>query len=531
MKKTLFSFLLLIFTLTAFAQEYTITGNVTSEQDGLPIPTVNIVVKNTSNGVATDFDGNYIINNVSQNATLVFSYVGYKTKEVVVTNGNPINVALSEDIEALEEVVVIGYGSQKRKEVTGAVSIVSSQTLDEIKPIKVEQALQGTVSGVNVTTQGGAPGAGLDIRIRGISTNGANGPLVIIDGYQGRLDILNPNDIDTITVLKDAQAAIYGTVGANGVVLITTKSGRKNSAPKVSFNTYTGFQQTTRELPLLNATEYALLLNEAYAAGGQNLPYPNVSGLGEGTDWQGEVFNNSVPIINHDFSVSGGSEKITYAFSGSHLYQQGIIAPKKTDFRRNTARLALGADISDKINIKANVIYTYLDRDAINDSGLGSVLFNAINTPATLTAYDNDGNFTLVPSTPGLGIEIINPLAQIDNTFNDYDLKKLNGTVSLDYNITDNVTLTSRIGFNTSNREGKNFAKQVDYGGKVFDVPRSSVSQNAINDNNYSLDIFGTYNNTFADNHKVDFTVGTTVFKEFGNGLFATGYDVPNNAW
>ncbi|WGD34247.1 TonB-dependent receptor [Olleya sp. YS] len=531
MKKTFFSFLLLIFTLSAFAQEYTITGNVTSEQDGLPIPTVNIIVKNTSNGVTTDFDGNYSINNVPQNATLVFSYVGYTTKEVVVTNGNPINVALSEDVEALEEVIVIGYGSQKRKEVTGAVSVVSSQTLDEIKPIKVEQALQGTVSGVNVTTQGGAPGAGLDIRIRGISTNGANGPLVIIDGYQGSLDILNPNDIDTITVLKDAQAAIYGTVGANGVVLITTKSGRKNQAPKVSFNSYTGFQETTRELPLLNATEYALLLNEAYAAGGQNLPYPNVSGLGEGTDWQGEVFNNNVPIINHDFSVSGGSEKITYAISGSHLYQQGIIAPKKTDFRRNTARLALGADISDKINVKANVIYTYLDRDAINDSGLGSVLFNAINTPATLSAFDDNGNFTLVPSTPGLGIEIINPLAQIDNTFNDYDLRKLNGTVALEYDVLKNVKLTSRIGFNTSNSEGKSFAKQVDYGGKVFDVPRSSVSQNAINDNNYSLDIFGTYNNTFADAHKIDFTVGTTVFKEFGNGLFATGYDVPNNSW
>lgn len=531
MKKIFFSVLLSIFAISAYAQEYTISGVVTSQQDGLPLPTVSVVIKNTTKGTVTDFDGNYTINNVQKGETLVFSYLGFETKEIVVNNGNNIDVALTENVESLSEVVVIGYGSLKKREVTGAVSTVNSEVLEEIKPIKVEQALQGTVSGVNVTQQGGAPGAGLDIRIRGISTNGANGPLVIIDGYQGSLDILNPNDIETITVLKDAQAAIYGTIGANGVVLITTKQGRKNSAPKISINSYTGFQETSRKLPLLNATEYALLLNESYAAGGQNLPYPNVTGLGAGTDWQDEVFNEAVPIINHDFNVSGGSDKITYSFSGSHLYQQGIIGPKKTDFRRNTARLSLGADLSDKIKVNANVIYTYLDRDAINDNGLGSVLFNAINAPATLSPYQSNGEFSLVPNTAGLGIEIINPLAQIDNTFNDYDLKKLNGTVSLDYDIHKKVKLTSRIGFNTSNSEGKTFAKEVDYGGKVFDVQRSSVSQNAINDNNYSLDIFGTYNDTFADDHKVTLTLGTTIFKEFGNGLFATGYDVPNNDW
>lgn len=531
MKKIFFSVFFAFFAINTYAQEFTISGVVTSKQDGLPLPTVSVVIKNTTKGTVTDFDGNYTINNVLKGETLVFSYLGFETKEIVVNDGNNIDVALTENIESLSEVVVIGYGSLKKREVTGAVSTVSSEVLEEIKPIKVEQALQGTVSGVNVTQQGGAPGAGLDIRIRGISTNGANGPLVIIDGYQGSLDILNPNDIETITVLKDAQAAIYGTVGANGVVLITTKQGRKNSAPKVSINSYTGFQETTRKLPLLNATEYALLLNESYAAGGQAIPYPNVTGLGVGTDWQDEVFNEAVPIVNHDFNVSGGSEKITYSFSGSHLYQQGIIGPKKTDFRRNTARLSLGADLSDKIKVNANVIYTYLDRDAINDSGLGSVLFNAINAPATLSPYQSNGEFSLVPNTAGLGIEIINPLAQIDNTFNDYDLKKLNGTVSVDYNIHKKVKLTSRIGFNTSNSEGKTFAKEVDYGGKVFDVQRSSVSQNAINDNNYSLDIFGTYNDIFADNHKVTLTLGTTIFKEFGNGLFATGYDVPNNDW
>ncbi|MGS2726461.1 SusC/RagA family TonB-linked outer membrane protein [Psychroserpens sp. BH13MA-6] len=531
MTTKIFTLFFMIFTSVALAQEVDVTGTVTDQASGLPLPGVNVLVKNTTKGVSTDFDGIFELKNVEVNSILVFTYLGYKTQEVIVKNGDALTIQLTEDTEALDEVVVIGYGTQKKRDVTGAVSLVSSQTLDEIKPVKVEQALQGTVSGVNVTTQSGAPGAGLDIRIRGISTNGANGPLVIIDGYQGDLSVLNPNDIETITVLKDAQAAIYGTVGANGVVLITTKTGKKNSRTKVSYNAYTGFQETSRKLPLLNATEYALLLNESYAAGGQPIPFPNVSGLGVGTDWQDEVFNESVPLISHDFNVSGGSEKIVYSLSGSHLYQEGIIAPKKSDFRRNTARLSIGADISDKIRVKANAIYTYIDRDAINDFGLGSVLFNGLNLPATIPAYNEAGQPTLIPNSPGLGIEIINPIAQIQNTYNDYDLRKLNGTVALELDLLKNVMLTTRIGFNTSNSEGKTFAKQVDYGGKVFDVPRSSVSQNSINDNDYTLDVFATYDNLFNELHNVKITAGTTVYKQFGNGLFATGYDVPNNSW
>lgn len=532
MKRTLYIVLLVFLVCSSFsyAQNIDVNGNVKDASTGDPLPGVNVIVKNTTKGVSTDFDGNFTITDVPINSVLVFSYLGYQNQEVTVTSSNQITVNLVEDAEALDEIVVIGYGTQKKRDLTGAVGIVSSKTLEEIKPVKVEQALQGTVSGVNVTTQSGAPGAGLDIRIRGISTNGSNGPTVIIDGYVGSLDILNPNDIETITVLKDAQAAIYGTIAANGIVLITTKSGKQNEKPRVTYNTYTGFQETTRKLPVLNATEYALILNESYAANGQALPYPNVSGLGTGTDWQEEILNTAVPIVNHDVSVSGGTEKIKYTFSGSHLYQQGIIAPKKTDFRRNTARLSINAELSDKVRVNANAIYTYLDRDAINDSGLGSVLFNAINLPSTITPYNENGQYTLVPNT-GLGIEIINPLAQIENTYNDYDLKKLNGTVGLDYDIFPNVTVTGRVGFNTSNSEGKSFAKQVSYGGKVFDVARSSVSQNAINDNDYTLDLYATYSNNFNDTHNVSLTAGTTAYKQWGNGLFATGYDIPNNSW
>ncbi|MEZ0129955.1 SusC/RagA family TonB-linked outer membrane protein, partial [Flavobacterium sp. LBUM151] len=246
--------------------------------------------------------------------------------------------------------------------------------------------------------------------------------------------------------------------------------------------------------------------------------------------WQDEVFKKA-PIVSNDLTISGGSDKITYSVSGSHLDQEGIVGGDKSGFLRNTARLGLGADLSDKIKLKTNVIYTYFTRNTLNENGLGSVLFNALNVPATLSAYDANGNYSLVPSTTGLGTEIINPLAQIDNTYNKYNYKKLNGNFGLEYKIFKGFVLSSTIGFNTSNSESKTFAKQISYGGKVFDVQRSSVTQGAVNDNNYSFDLYGTYTAKIADAHNLVGTVGTTIFKEWGNGLYATGFDVPNNSW
>ncbi|MCD9575796.1 SusC/RagA family TonB-linked outer membrane protein [Flavobacterium soyae] len=529
MKSKLLLIVLSLCTSFAFAQTIDVNGTVV-DGSGLALPGVNVKVKSSSQNTTTDFDGSFKLSGVPKGSSVVFSYIGYRTQEVVVS-GTKMTVKMADDAKSLEEVVVIGYGSQKKREVTGAVSVVDSKTLDVLKPVRIEQALQGIISGVNVTTQSGAPGAPLDIRIRGIATNGQNAPTAIIDGYVGDLGLLNPNDIETITVLKDAQAAIYGTIGANGIILVTTKMGKKNSKTKVSFNSYAGFQETSRKLPTLNATEYALLLNESYANGGRPLPYPNVSGLGSGTDWQKEVFQKGAPIINNDLTITGGSDKITYSISGSHLDQEGIVGGDKSGFLRNTARLGLSADLSDKFKLKTNVIYTYFTRRTLNENGLGSVLFNALNVPATLKPYDANGQFTLVPSTTGLGTEIINPLAQIANTYNDYNYKKLNGNFGLDYKIFKGFTLSSSIGFNTSNSESKTFAKQISYGGKVFDVQRSSVTQGAVNDNNYSFDLFGNYTAQIAESHNITGTIGTTIFKEWGNGLFATGFDVPNNSW
>ncbi|MGL2993435.1 SusC/RagA family TonB-linked outer membrane protein [Flavobacterium sp. TSSA_36] len=528
-KLVLISFMLLSY--LGYSQSNEISGTVLDAQSGLSLPGVNVRVSNSNQSTSTDFDGGFKLFKVAPKSILIFSYIGYSDYQVTVTGNEKLVIKMKEESNSLKEVVVIGYGSQKKREVTGAVSVLDAKSLDVIKPIKVEQALQGTVSGVNVTAQSGAPGAGLDIRIRGIATNGENRPTTIIDGYIGELGLLNPNDIETITVLKDAQAAIYGTIGANGIILITTKTGKKNAKTKVSFNTYVGFQEASRLLPTLNATEYALLLNESYANGGQTIPYPNVAGLGKGTNWQKEVIKTGVPIINHDFTVSGGAEKMTYAFSASHLDQEGIVGNAKSGFLRNTARLSVGADLSDKLKMKTNVIYTYFNRKTLNENGLGSVLFNALNTPSTLAPYDANGAFTLVPSTAGLGNEIINPLAQIDNTYNDYNFKKLNGNFGLDYKVLDGLVISSSIGFNTSHSDSKNFAKEVGYGGKVFDVVRSSVTQGTVNDNDYSFDIFGTYTKKIGEDHNFVATLGNTIYKQWGSGLSATGYDVPNNSW
>ena len=529
------NYLLIYFLLLSafgFAQNYEIGGIVKESGTGLPLPGVNIQIKNTTKGTTSDIDGNFSLVGIPSGSVVLFSYVGFSSFEYTVTSTNKsVVVSLKEDNNSLDEVVVIGYGSQKKRELTGSVSIVDAKTLEILKPVKVEQALQGTVSGVVVTGQSGSPGADLNIRIRGIATNGENKPTTIIDGYVGELGLLNPNDIETITVLKDAQAAIYGTIGANGVILVTTKKGKKNSKAVINYNVYTGYQETSRKMSVLNATDYALLANEAYANDGKPLPFPNVAGLGKGTDWQSKVFDTGVPIVNHDINFSGGSDKITYSISGSHLDQEGIVGANKSEFLRNTARIGLTADVTDRLKLSTNVIYTYFKRKTLNENTLGSVLFNALNMPATLMPFDANGEYTLVENAAAYGTEIINPLAQIANTYNDYNYKKLNGNFGLDYKLAKGLTLTSRMGFNTSNSEEKKFAKQVEYGGKIYDVDRSSVTQAAVNDNNYSFDAYVEYKKSFSDSHNFVVTLGNTIFQEWGNGVAATGFDVPYNSW
>jgi TonB-linked SusC/RagA family outer membrane protein len=526
MKKLVLAVLALILAVGVQAQDVTVTGVVKAEGDDFGLPGATILEKGTTNGVVTDFDGNYSIT-VPADATLVYSFVGMAGQEIVVNGQTVIDVVLSNST-TLDEVVVIGYGEIKKKDVTGAVAQMDSERIDELKPVKVEQAMQGAMAGVNVTQQSGAPGSGFNIRIRGVSTNGDASPLVIVDGYVSSLDAINPSDIESINVLKDAQAAIYGAAAANGVILIKTKKGKKDTPTRVTFSSTFGMQETSNKIDLLDATEYAAILNESYAAAGEPIPYPDISGFGEGTNWQNELFQTA-PIFDNNISVLGGSEKITYTVSASDLSQEGIIGRDKTAYNRSTARANMTASLYEWLDLTTNLNYSYQNRKSVNDFGLASVLFNALNMPSVYPVYDENGDFFLAPID--LGIEVINPMAQIANTYNDYHINKLFGNVSLDANFAQYFKATARMGFNTSNSKSKSFSPVIDYGGKVFDIDRSSVNQSKISDKSYTFDAFVTYDRTFNEQHHITAMLGTTVIKEWGDGLFGTGWDVPNNSW
>jgi TonB-linked SusC/RagA family outer membrane protein len=503
----------------ATAQTVTVKGVVTDVITGDVLPGVSVVIKGTTIGTESDFDGMYNLLNVKTGTTLVFRYLGYKQKEVKVVNAT-VNVSLEIASESLDEIIVVGYGSQKRKDVTGSVSIVGAETLEALKPIDATTALQGTTSGVAVNLSSGAPGAKVNILIRGVSSNTNNQPLTIVDGYEGDLNSINPNDIESITVLKDAQAAIYGIKGANGVVLVTTKIGKKNKAPTVRYDAYTAIQQTTRKLDYLNATEYALVLNEAYAASGQSLPFSDVSQLGFGTDFQEELFNDAL-LMNHNISVSGGGENSRYFISASRTEQDGIIAKENSNFIRNNIKLNLGVDISDKLNF--SVIANYFT--TASEGFAGSVLFNGLNYAPTFGLNEDDeSNF--------LGIELINPLNQLKNTYNENNGTGLEGNFKLEYKPIEGLKVTSRVGYKIFNEKGRTFTPIQNYGNsKVFNTLQSSVYQFKATSTRVVWETFANYEKTFAKDHNTTFTLGTSVQNDLFDGIYASGIDVPNNSY
>ncbi|QTE22466.1 SusC/RagA family TonB-linked outer membrane protein [Polaribacter cellanae] len=519
MRKQITLLLFMFIAVCVNAQNINVKGVVKDATTGDLLPGVSVVVKGTVKGAETDFDGVYNLEKVRTGAILVFRYLGYKQKEVSISSST-INVSLEVEAQALDEIVVVGYGKQKRKDVTGSVSLVGEKTLEALKPIDATTALQGTTSGVAVNLSSGAPGAKVNILIRGVSSNTNNQPLTIVDGYEGDLNSINPNDIESITVLKDAQAAIYGIRGANGVVLVTTKIGKKNKAPTVKYDTYASIQQTTKKLNYLNATEYALVLNEAYAASGQSLPFNNVSQLGFGTDFQEELFNDAL-LMNHNISVSGGGENFKYFLSASRTEQDGIIAKENSNFVRNNIKLNLGVDISEKLNF--SLIANYFTN--ASEGFAGSVLFNGLNFAPTFGANEDDiNNF--------LGIEIINPLNQLKNTFGTYDGSGIEGNFKLDYKPIEGLILTSRVGYKIYNDKGRSFSPIQNYGdSKVFNTTQSSVYQYKQTSTRVVLETFANYEKTFAEDHNTTFTLGTSVQNDLFDGLYATGINVPNNSY
>ncbi|WPY98559.1 TonB-dependent receptor [Christiangramia sp. OXR-203] len=511
----------------AYAQSFSVSGTITDENK-MPLLGVNVIVKNESRGTTTDFDGNYTVQNISSGDVLQFSYLGFQTQEITVNDQQTINVTLQTDSEALNEVVVIGYGTQSRKEITGAVSVVGSETIEDLNPARVEQALQGRVAGVNITSTSGSPGSASTINIRGISTNGDNRPLILVDGNVIEdLSVINPNDIESINVLKDATAGIYGVRAANGVILITTKTGSYNADLQVEFDAYTGVQQTTRRLPALNATEYAVIVNEAYAAAGQNPPYPNYRNLGEGTDYQDEVFTTA-PMSDMNLNISGGGDRSKYSFGASYFNQDGIVGGSKSNYDRFTGRVNYNLEIIDNLKLNLSGIYTNSNRKTLAENALGSVLFNAVNMNPNIPVRDADGNFSLAE---GLGNEVVNPLAQINNAFNDTRVDKISGVGGLEYTIWDKLTAKTQFQFNYSEVDGRYFSPEVFYGsGKVFNVDRNNVTENFEIYRDYTWDNFLTYNDSFGD-HNLKWLLGMSVFKTTGDLASLTGFELPSNEY
>ncbi|MGY8914554.1 MAG: SusC/RagA family TonB-linked outer membrane protein, partial [Flavobacteriales bacterium] len=515
MKYTLLMLAMIFSIANAIGQEFTINGTVKDATINDVLPGVNVLVKNQSRGTTTDFDGIFTLSDVKVGDVLIFSYIGFVTKEVTLQNSNDLMVSLQEDVNTLDEVVVVGYGTSTKKEITGAVTVVGSETIEDLNPTRIEQALQGQVAGVQITSESGSPGSASSIRIRGISTNGDNRPLILVDGNVIEdLSVINPSDIESMNILKDATAGIYGVRAANGVILITTKTGRKNTALKFNYDVYGGYQETSREIPVLNATEYALLVNEAFAAGGQTVPFPNVAGLGTGTNWQEEVFQKA-PIINHSLTMSGGTEKSTYSVGLSLLTQDGIVGGNKSNFKRYTTRVNFNTDLLENLKLTTNMIYTGTNKKGLNEGGLGSVLFNSLNNAPTFNVRDANGAFTLAE---GLGNEVINPLAQIENTFNSTVVDKLSGKIGLNYNFLTDFTIETSLQFNYAEVQGRNFAPTVFYGsGKVFNNDgRSFLNVNKDIFKDYTYDAFLNYDKNIGEDHNVKATLGMSVFDTRG---------------
>jgi len=371
-----------------------VTGRILEEGKGNPLEGVSITVKGSNRGTLTDKDGNFRLEVPNENAVLVYSLIGYQTREQMV--GKQLDVQLSLVVQSLglNEVVVVGYGTQKKSVVTGSISSVRSADLDDQPVYRLENALQGRASGLTIAANSGQPGAASQVRIRGTTSINNSDPLYVVDGVPldgGGLDYLNAADIESIEVLKDAAtAAIYGARAASGVILVTTKKGRVGTM-RVSYDGYYGTQEPARKLHLLDATEYATLRNESSIAAGKGIVFANPASLGKGTDWQGQIFNNSASLTSHALSFSGGTDKSTFYSSLGYFDQNGIVASPISWYKRLTARFNGAHNVKPWLKFGENIGYSYIRNQGLGNtnSEFGGPLSSAINldpvTPVVIT--------------------------------------------------------------------------------------------------------------------------------------------------
>lgn len=405
--KKLTLFLIAIMTcLGVSAQNVSVSGTVVSAADGEPLIGASVMVKGSSTGTATDIDGNFNLQ-APDGKTLVISYVGYTAQELKVNGAmSGIEIRLVEDSQVLDDVVVVGYGTQKKSVVTAAISKIDEDKLAASAPVRVDNALKGLTSGVTVTSSSGQPGAAAQVRIRGIGTINNSNPLYIVDGMpiEGGLDYLNPTDIKSIEVLKDAASgAVYGARAANGVVLVTTKNGSKGKTT-VTYDFSYGWQTASKHRKVLNATEYAVMMNEGSLNSGVAAPYANLYSYGEGFDWQNAVFNDNAPVMNHQVSMSGASDKVNYYLSLGYYKQDGIVGGNfgRSNYNRLTLRSNNIYTLFDasakrswlnKLTVTTNLSYARIKSTGIEtNSTWGSPLGSALSISPMLTPYA-EGDF------------------------------------------------------------------------------------------------------------------------------------------
>lgn len=489
-------------TSSAEQNEKTIKGKVTDSK-GEPLPGVTVVLQGTTAGTTTDLDGNFILSNVPEDGVITFSFMGMKTVEESVAGKSEFNVTMAEDIVGLEEVVAIGYGSQKKKDLTGSVASVGTADLKSLPLASVGDAMQGKAAGVQVISSG-IPGSDPTFRIRGIGTINDNDPLLVIDGVptQSGLNQLSMDDVESIHVLKDASAtAIYGSRGANGVIIITTKSGNAGKSA-ISFSAYYGIQQNTNMVEMLNASQFAALHNEMMANAGQaqNPAYSNPASLGEGTDWLGAMFDVA-PMQNYSMSYSGGNEASNYYVSANYFDQEGIV--NYTGFKRYTLKFNSNSKVFDRVKFGNNIALNHDDKY----SGDYSII-DAMKSLPTQAIYNADGTYA---GPEGISMwygDVNNPVGRseiIKNTTLGYNLI---GSIFGEVEILKGLVFKSLGGIKANFWQDRTWSPQYDW--QPTPQEQSYLGEGWYRSITWNWDNTLTYTTTINDKHKLNVLVGTS---------------------